>query len=100
MGYGIPDFQKAYYELTANTVSQFQAEQLSQKKALKLLVADTKRNILIKLNTQNQTENGIVRVFSLTGQVVSEKSYSGSYIEINTEKLEKGIYIIQLDTKP
>ena len=100
MGYGIPDFQKAYYGLTANTVSQFQAEQLSQKKALKLLVNDTKRNILIKLNTQNQTENGIVRVFSLTGQVVSEKSYSGSYIEINTEKLEKGIYIIQLDTKP
>ena len=100
MGYGIPDFQKAYYELTANTVSQFQAEQLFQKKALKLLVDDTKRNILIKLNTQNQTENGIVRVFSLTGQVVSEKSYSGSYIEISTEKLEKGIYIIQLDTKP
>ena len=80
-------------------MSQIQAEQLSQKKAIKLLVDDTKRNILIKLNTQNHTEIGIVRVFSLTGQIVSEKSYSGSYIQINTEKLEKGIYIIQINTE-
>ena len=80
-------------------MSQIQAEQLSQKKAIKLLVDDTKRNILIKLNTQNHAEMGIVRVFSLTGQVVSEKNYSGSYIQINTEKLEKGIYIIQINTQ-
>ena len=99
MGYGIADFQKAYYELTSNTVSQTQANQLSQKKAIKLLVDDTKRNILIKLDTQNHIEIGIVRVFSLTGQIVSEKSYSGSYIQINTEKLEKGIYLIQINTE-
>ena len=98
-GYGIPDFQKAFYELTSNTVSQTQADQLSQKKAIKLLIDNSKRNILIKLNTQNHTEIGIVRVFSLTGQIVSEKSYSGSYIQINTEKLEKGIYLIQINTE-
>ena len=98
LGYGIPDFQEAYYGLIANSVNQINANRLSKNNVFKIVVDGAKRNTLIRLETENHSVRKIARVFSLTGHVVSEKEYSDSFIEINTKSLEKGIYIIQIDT--
>ncbi len=94
-GYGIADFQMAYYDLISNSINLMQSDDSSRNNTLKLRIDNNIQNVLIKLNPGNHSEKGIVRIISLTGQIVYQNSYSGSYIKLETNRLEKGIYIIQ-----
>ena len=94
MGYGIPDFEIAYEEL-----KNIRNVNLNAKKSVKVLIKAENQILRVRLDEKEGLTSGIARLFTLTGQKIAEQSFNTSDIRLNIERLENGIYILQIDKK-
>ena len=94
MGYGIPDFKMAYEEL-----KNIRNVNLNGKKSVKVIIKAENQILRVRLDEKDGLTSGIARLFSLTGQKITEQSFSTSDIRLNIERVENGIYILQIDKK-
>jgi len=94
MGYGIPNFEIAYEEL-----KNIRNVNLNAKKSVKVLIKAENQILRVRLDEKEGLTSGIARLFTLTGQKIAEQSFNTSDIRLNIERLENGIYILQIDKK-
>lgn len=93
MGYGIPDFAKAYDAI--NTAS---VENIKNDLRVKLLVNATERKLKIRIldNTINLNNASLV-VYSVSGQVVLKAPLTTWSSEYNISSLNCGIYLLTIE---
>ncbi|MCO5267309.1 MAG: FG-GAP-like repeat-containing protein [Brumimicrobium sp.] len=51
----------------------------------------------LKITTNSKKENQLIKVYSVVGEVVFEKAFSGNSVSISLEKYPNGIYFIEMN---
>lgn len=99
LGYGIPDFQKAYNMLLPTSLISVSPAANLKKDVFKIIIGKNNNTEFIKLPSEN-LHAGICHLYSATGQLIQSQQYSNSIIRIENHSLPKGIYIIKLESAP
>ena len=99
LGYGIPDFQKAYFEIN-------EIIEIKNDKILNVTPNPFKDYLIIDTNNlKSQQKEIVIEIFNFMGKLVFKQNYEwypsvNKRIQINNlSKLEKGIYILKLSTE-
>lgn len=91
MGYGIPDFEKASRVLL-NTMKQ----ELVSHEYANIYTDTMSRTLHVHLLPQYQNLGNYVQIYSMRGELITQREFSGLVCEISTAHYSSGIYAVCL----
>jgi hypothetical protein len=90
-GYSFQKAEEIALELAENITSTIKSEQLSYT------ISPNPANDEITINTLKNDNN--YQIISLTGKILEENQFSGTSFKINLKNLDKGTYILKVNSK-
>ncbi len=96
LGYGIPNFEKAYSMLLSSSLIKTYHSPSTNKNTFKVVVSDTQNDILLNLSSEIPMQKREVGIYSTSGQLLLKTKVTNNRVILHNQSLQKGIYILHV----
>lgn len=96
LGYGIPNFEKAYSLLLHSSLKTNYYLPTANKNTFKVVISDNQNGILLNLLPESSMQKRDVNIYSVSGQLLLTTEIINNRVILHNRSLPKGIYILHV----